>query len=90
MDISTVITLAGASVVVAILVQIVKDWLTNDREIRVAALALGAVVVVLAGLSLGHSTPAQLGTDVVTGILAGASAVGLYHVQDGTILPPRG
>ncbi len=90
MDLSTVVTLAGASVVVTILVQIVKAYLADDRAVRLAALALGVLVVVLAGLALGHATPEQLGTDVVTGILAGASAVGLYHVQDGLVLPPRG
>ena len=89
MDISTVATLAGASVVVAILVQVVKAYLADDRAVRLAALALGVVVVVLAGLALGHATPAQLGTDVVTGLLAGAASVGLYHVQGGAILPPR-
>lgn len=80
MVLSDILTIAGASVIVTLLTQLIKADVPEKRVPHVA-LALGVLIVVQASLALGKSTYADLGTAVVTGLLAGAAAIGWYNVE---------
>lgn len=73
-------TVAGVAILVAILVQLFKG-LVEDRSVPLLAVIVGIVVGVLASIALGQSAPVDIGNAVLTGLLGGASAVGLYQVQ---------
>lgn len=75
------LTLGGAAIVVSILVEITKRALgwsgpTVDRFGPLLAVVLGTLVVGLAGALQGADPLAS----TLTGLLAGASAVGLYDL----------
>lgn len=77
------ITLAGASVVVGILVEIAKRALgwtaaTVDRFGPLLAVVIGLVLVTSAGIAQG-ADPLQ---SALTGLLAGATSGGLYDLAN--------
>ena len=71
---------AGLAVIVLILVQVVKKWLPEDI-IPLFALGLGVVISLLVSAALGVFTVPGLAQAVLTGLLGGASSIGLYQVQ---------
>jgi hypothetical protein len=82
-------TVAGAAAIVAILVQLLKPWIP-ERLVPVAAVVAGVAVSVAATLAQGVFTAEQIGNAVLTGLLAGACAVGLYQLQRPlSLLPPK-
>ena len=90
MDLTQAITLAGASILVGILVEVLKRALAwgqaqVDRFGSLVAIVVGILVVVLLnaaqGLITGPNPWQPLAVAIITGILAGAAASGLY---DGT------
>jgi len=83
MNLTDLQTVAGVAVVVSILTQLVKPYL-EEKAVPLVAIALGLVVGALATLALGLSGPADLGNALLTGLLGGASAIGLYQVQKPT------
>lgn len=74
----------GAAIIVSILVQILKSRLPSDL-IPLAALLLGVLLVEGATLAVrltaGEFVPLDAFDALLTGILAGASSIGLYEVQ---------
>jgi len=75
------LTLGGAAIVVAIVVEVLKRALgwsgaTVDRFGPLLAVVVGTLIVGLAGALQGADPLAS----TLTGLLAGASAVGLYDV----------
>lgn len=83
----------GAAIIVSILVQIAKSRIPADW-VPIAALLMGIALVeaatVALGLSGGNLTPIALFDGALTGIIAGASSIGLYEVQRPTgVLPSR-
>jgi ABC-type transport system involved in cytochrome c biogenesis permease component len=87
MDLGEAVTLAGATILITILVEVLKrtlDWGKEqvDRFGPFVALLFGVVVVVLLSAAQGQygdSDPlAAIASSVITGILAGAASAGLY------------
>ncbi len=86
-------TVGGAAVLVAILAQVLKG-LISERIVPFLAIGLGILVVdgatAAAGLTAGTLTPLDLFNGLLTGIIAGASSIGLYQVQKPAgILSPK-
>lgn len=76
-------TLAGAAVLISILVQVWKNVAQPtvafmQRFGEVIAIGLGIVIVELGSLATG----ADLIQGVLTGLFAGLSSIGLYHVTN--------
>jgi hypothetical protein len=83
----------GAAIIVSILVQILKSRLPADL-IPLAALLIGVLLVegatIAVGLTAGTFAPIAAFNALLTGILAGASSIGLYEVQRPTgLLAPK-
>ena len=78
------LTVAGAAVVVAIIVQLVKQWVA-ERFVPLLAVAVGVGLVLGASAILGNTTAEQLGNGALTGLLAGASAIGIYDLTHRTV-----
>lgn len=79
-----VLTVAGASIVISILVGVIlaawkPDPATKDRFGPILALAVGIAVVVGFGLLQGATDYASL---LLTGILAGGGAMGVHDTVD--------
>lgn len=79
MTLTDVLTIGGAAVVTSIITQVIRTavaWspATTDRFGPALAVAVGVAVTLLAGAATG----ADLIQSGLTGLLAGASAVGLY------------
>jgi hypothetical protein len=90
MDISiqSLLTVGGATALVLILTQILKGPLPiPERYASVLAIALGIVVVGLANVSAVADVRLGWGEAILTGILAGASATGLYEVGKSAVTP---
>lgn len=90
MDLSEAITLGGATILVSVLVEVLKRSLAwgqaqVDRFGPLVAVVVGILVVVLLAAAMGNLAgpdPAQaVASAIITGVLAGAAASGLY---DGT------
>lgn len=87
MDLSQAITLAGASILVGILVEVLKRSLAwgqaqVDRFGALVAIVIGVLVVEVLTAAQGLIDPANpwpiLASAAITGVLAGAAASGLY------------
>lgn len=83
MDLGTtdLLTVAGATVVVTIIVEVLMRAIkpspeTKDRIGPLVAVGVGVLVVGAAALYNG----ADLGQALLTGLLSGAAAIGLYDV----------
>lgn len=73
-------TVAGASAVTSIIVQLLKSWVPR-KWLPHTGVAAGVVIVLTASMILGQTSAQSLGSAVLTGLLAGAAAVGLQRVQ---------
>ena len=89
--------IAAAAVIVALLVQIAKQYLTSDkaadRDVQLLAVGFGVLLCLAAGLAVGDRATLDLANDALRGFLSGCVAVGLYHIQQALpvqALPPRG
>jgi uncharacterized membrane protein YvlD (DUF360 family) len=84
MKTADLLTAGGAAIVVSIIVQVTKRWIPAD-VIPLYALAWGVFLVelgtVAVALASGTLDPLLLVDGFLTGILAGASAIGIYDVQ---------
>ncbi len=84
MDLNQAITLTGATVLVMVLTEMLKRLFAwgqaqVDRYGSAVAIVIGIVAVVLLTLAGGaDTTPQMFAGAVITGILAGASASGIY------------
>lgn len=84
MPLSEVVTLAGASIFIGILVQVIKTTLawgeaTVKRFTPLLSVSLGIVAIVLLSAAQGLISDVQtFATAIVLGIFAGASSSGLY------------
>lgn len=86
LSVQDVLTVAGAAVVVLILTGVIKTALPNFDSARFgAALAVGLGIVIVAGANATALAEVRLGWGeaVLTGILAGASAAGIYDAGKG-------
>ena len=84
MTATDLLSTGGAAIIVSILVQLLKPFI-DERWIPLSAIAVGVALVEMAmvavGLSAGEFVPIDLVNGLLTGILAGASSIGLYQVQ---------
>lgn len=80
MQITDVLTVSGAAVIVLILVGAIKSAFTSFDASRFGALVSIILGIVIVALANATSVVVHLdwGTAIITGILAGASASGLY------------
>lgn len=90
LTLSAVLTVAGAGVVTSILVQAILAALalpagSRDRFGPIAALAMGVIVVELASWGLGMTARLDIVQAALTGLLAGATAMGFYDTAGATI-----
>ena len=79
MEVNELLTLAGAAIVVTILTEVIKRALALTEEAvtrfgPLISVVLGVAVTVGAGITQG----ADLVSAALTGLLAGASASGIY------------
>lgn len=82
-------TVAGVAVVLTILTQLAKSYVP-ERLIPATAVVAGIALSVLATLALGSGSAEAIGNAALTGLLGGASAIGIYQVQKPlSILPPK-
>jgi len=86
---SLVTTVAGAAMVTAIIVEVIVRAAGNsfsvDRFGPLLAILVGIAVTVFATATLGIGTSLTYGQAVLTGLIAGASAMGIHDVGSGTI-----
>lgn len=86
LGIQDILTVAGATVIVLILVGVIKSALPNFDSARFgAALAIGLGILIVAGANYFVIAEVRLdwGSAILTGILAGASAAGVYDAGKG-------
>lgn len=88
-DLSYVTTVAGCAVVTSIIVEIAVraagPGFNVDRFGPLLAVVVGIIVTVLATAALGLGTALAIGNAVLTGLLAGAAAMGIHDFTSGTI-----
>lgn len=80
MTLGDLLTIGGGAIVVAVIVQLIKPFVA-ERLVPLAAVGIGILLAVAASAILGQVTPEALGNAALAGLLAGASAVGIYNVQ---------
>lgn len=83
------LTVAGAATVTSILVEVIVraagTGFNTDRFGPLLAIIVGIIVTVVATAALGLATTAGAAQAVLTGIFAGASAMGIHDTVSGTI-----
>ena len=85
MEVSELLTLGGAVVVVTIIVEVVKRALAmSEEQITRFGPFLAIVVGVATTLGAAVAQAAPLDAAVLTGLLAGASASGIYSFTKAT------
>jgi hypothetical protein len=81
------LTVAGlapvVSIIVEALVRAAGPTFPTDRVGPIVAIVIGVVTAVLASYSLDLLTKASVATAVLTGILAGGTAMGIHDVVTG-------
>lgn len=81
------LTIAGAAPVVvilnAVLLKALGPTFDRDRFGPLLALGLGVIVVLAADFALGLTARSNIGQGLLTGVYAGASAIGLYDTIRG-------
>jgi hypothetical protein len=88
LTLNDLLTVTGLAVVVNVVVQLAKG-LIEERWTPLFAVGVGVAVAVLATAALGQYGVQAVGQALLTGLLAGATAVGLYKLQNGTVLKPK-
>ncbi len=88
LTLNDLLTVGGLAVVVNILVQLAKGWV-EDRFIPLFAVGVGMAVAVAATAALQHYGVEAVAQALLTGLLAGATAIGLYKLQNGAVLKPK-
>jgi hypothetical protein len=83
LTLNDLLTVAGVAVVTGLLVQVLKRWIAEDL-IPVLALVVGIALAVAASVALGLVGAENLGNAVLTGLLGGSAAIGLYETQSHT------
>jgi hypothetical protein len=95
MEATEVLTIGGASVITVILSEAIKKALrlseaNTDRFGLLLALAIGIGTVTVFNLLAIANTSVPWGTAILVGILAGASAAGIYGGTKAAITAPGG
>ena len=89
-SLESLLTIAGVAPVVTILNSALLKALGNgfdrDRFGPLFSLVLGIVVTLLAAMALGLTASTNIGQGILTGLLAGASAIGLYETAKGSVM----
>ncbi|MDO8670958.1 MAG: hypothetical protein Q7O66_05950 [Dehalococcoidia bacterium] len=80
LNLSDLLTPAGVAIVVLILIQVSKKWISEDL-VPACALAVGMAVAIAAQLVLGPVTGVAIATAALGGFLGGAAASGVYKAQ---------
>lgn len=88
MQLTDLQTTAGLAVLVTILVQVGKRYIAEER-VPLFALGLGVVLAVLATAALGNYGVQAVAQAILTGLLGGAAAIGLYEVAPRGLLPTK-
>ncbi|RJQ43367.1 MAG: hypothetical protein C4534_08195 [Gaiellales bacterium] len=86
-DLTQFLSVGGMAALITVLLEIVKSVGQIDTEgkrwLSLIALALGVALMPLVAWVLGQlSTPADLVSALISGVLAGAAAIGLYEVPN--------
>ena len=80
LTLNDLLTVSGLAVVITIIVQLAKGWV-EERFVPLFAVAVGIVLAVLASVVLQQYGPEAVAQAVLTGLLGGASAIGIYKLQ---------
>ena len=88
MTLNDLATVGGLAVVVTIIVQLFKGFVT-ERWVPLFAVGVGVAVSMLAAWALGMYGWANVGQAMLTGLLAGATAIGIYEVAPRNVLGPK-
>jgi hypothetical protein len=83
LTISDLLTVSGLAVVITIVVQLAKGWI-EERFVPLFAVAVGVCLAVIASVVLQQYGPEAVAQAVLTGLLGGASAIGIYKLQQPT------
>ena len=78
--ITSIIALGGVPLILG-LVQLFKPFIQDTRFYPLLALAFGLTINLIAGWTLGASTPSDWVTALFNGIIAGMAASGLYSAS---------
>ena len=82
-------TVAGVAVLVTILMQVVKQWLPAEWT-ALGAVVLGVLLALFGTVALDVVGRREVVQAIITGLLGGASAIGIYQVQKPAgVLPPK-
>jgi hypothetical protein len=88
MDTTELLTLGGVAIVVTILTEVIKRALAmSDEAVARFGPLLSVVLGVAIGLGAAFYQAADLLSGVLTGLLAGASASGIYSYAKGVRSP---
>lgn len=88
MALSDLLTVSGLAVVITVLTQVAKPYITEDR-VPLFAVGLGVVLAVLATVALGNYGVQAVAQAILTGLLGGGAAIGLYEVAPRGLLPAK-
>ncbi len=78
---ASLLTVGGVALIVTILMQVAKKWMSSSAVPGVAVILAGPAIALAASFALGQRNAQQLGQAVLTGFLGGAGAVSLSQVQ---------
>ena len=89
LTLADLLTVGGLSLLVTILVQLAKPYLP-EKQIPLFSIAVGVLVAVVTSLALGRVGAEPVGQAILTGVLGGAAAIGIYQLQQPTgLLKPK-
>jgi len=88
MQLTDLLTVGGLALVVTIVVQLAKGFVA-ERFVPLFAVSAGIAVGVLVTYALGLLSVETVAQAILTGILAGAAAIGIYEVAPRSVLKPK-
>ena len=88
LTLNDLLTVGGLAIVVTIVTQLAKPFLA-ERWIPLFAVLVGVAVAVLATAALGRYGVEPVAQAILTGVLGGAAAIGLYEVAPKSVLAPK-
>ncbi len=83
MTLNDLLTVSGLAVVVTILTQLFKGFV-DERWVPLFAVAIGITLAVGASVALGLYGVPAVAQAILTGLLGGAAAIGIYTLQQPT------
>jgi len=87
-QLSDLLNVTGVAALCVLLVQLLKQYLPEDK-IPLLAVGLGIAVAVLARCVLGPVSPETMAQAVLTGFLGGVGSIGVYQITPRVVLPAK-